>query len=180
MADAPGGAGHTRRPADEARGSGTPCGQVAERRCHHRLRHWRGHHLGGAPDTHSAWSAILVSGNLATMANALPYAIAAQVAYPERQCVAFVGDGGFSMLMAEFSTCVKYQLPLKIVVFKNNELGMIKWEQLVFLGNPQYGIELEPIDHVKFAEACGGRGFRIDDPKQCAQIMQRAFEAPGR
>jgi pyruvate dehydrogenase (quinone) len=120
-----------------------------------------------------------LSGNLATMANALPYAIAAQVAYPERQCVAFVGDGGFSMLMAEFSTCVKYQLPVKVVVFKNNELGMIKWEQLIFLGNPQYGVELEPIDHVKFAEACGGRGFRIDDPAQCAQIMQRAFEAPG-
>ena len=120
-----------------------------------------------------------VSGNLATMANALPYAIAAQVAYPERQCIAFVGDGGFAMLMAEFSTCVKYRLPVKVIVFKNNELGMIKWEQLVFLGNPQYGVELEPIDHVKFAEACGGRGFRIDDPAQCAQIMQRALETPG-
>jgi pyruvate dehydrogenase (quinone) len=120
-----------------------------------------------------------LSGNLATMANALPYAIAAQVAYPERQCVAFVGDGGFSMLMAEFSTCVKYRLPVKVVVFKNNELGMIKWEQLVFLGNPQYGVELEPIDHVKFAEACGGRGFRIDDPARCAEIMKRAFETPG-
>jgi pyruvate dehydrogenase (quinone)/pyruvate oxidase len=120
-----------------------------------------------------------VSGNLATMANALPYAIAAQVAYPERQCVAFVGDGGFSMLMAEFSTAVKYRLPVKVIVFKNNELGMIKWEQLVFLGNPEYGVELEPIDHVKFAEACGGRGFRIDDPALCAQTMQRAFETPG-
>ena len=120
-----------------------------------------------------------VSGNLATMANALPYAIAAQLAYPERQCVAFVGDGGFSMLMAEFSTAVKYRLPVKVIVFKNNELGMIKWEQLVFLGNPEYGVELEPIDHVKFAEACGGRGFRIDDPALCAQTMQRAFETPG-
>jgi pyruvate dehydrogenase (quinone)/pyruvate oxidase len=120
-----------------------------------------------------------VSGNLATMANALPYAIAAQVAYPERQCVAFVGDGGFSMLMAEFSTAVKYRLPVKVIVFKNNELGMIKWEQLVFLGNPEYGVELEPIDHVKFAEACGGRGFRIDDPALCAQTMQRAFETAG-
>jgi pyruvate dehydrogenase (quinone)/pyruvate oxidase len=93
--------------------------------------------------------------------------------------VAFVGDGGFSMLMAEFSTAVKYRLPVKVIVFKNNELGMIKWEQLVFLGNPEYGVELEPIDHVKFAEACGGRGFRIDDPALCAQTMQRAFETPG-
>src|SRR5690348_16261001 len=57
-----------------------------------------------------------LSGNLATMANGLPYAIAAQVAYPNRQCVAFVGDGGFSMLMAEFSTAVKYKLPTKVVV----------------------------------------------------------------
>ena len=83
-----------------------------------------------------------LSGNLATMACGLPYAIAAQIAYPDRQCVAFVGDGGFSMLMAEFATAVKYQLPIKIVVIKNNTLGQIKWEQMVFLGQP--GIRLRP------------------------------------
>src|SRR5581483_7725509 len=55
-----------------------------------------------------------LSGTLATMANGLPYTIAAQLAYPERQCVAFVGDGGFSMLMAEFATAVKYGLPIKV------------------------------------------------------------------
>jgi pyruvate dehydrogenase (quinone)/pyruvate oxidase len=120
-----------------------------------------------------------LSGNLATMANGFPYAIAAQVAYPERQCVAFVGDGGFSMLMAELSTCVKYQLPVKVVVIKNNVLGMIKWEQMVFLGNPQYGVELEPIDHVKFAEACGARGFSIDDPADCGRILDEALSTPG-
>jgi len=79
-----------------------------------------------------------VSGNLASMANGLPYAIAAQIAFPNRQCVAFVGDGGFSMLMAEFATAVKYRLPVKIVVVKNNTLGQIKWEQMVFLGNPEW------------------------------------------
>src|ERR687884_720911 len=108
-----------------------------------------------------------LSGNLATMANGFPYAMAAQVAYPDRQCVAFVGDGGFSMLMAEFSTCGKYRLPVKVVVIQNNVLGMIRWEQLVFLGNPEYGIYLEPIDFVRFAEACGGRGVRIEDPGRC-------------
>src|SRR5437870_2793313 len=82
-----------------------------------------------------------LSGMLASMANGLPYAIAAQVAYPERQVVAFVGDGGFSMLMAEFATAVKYQLPIKVVIIKNNTLGQIKWEQMVFLGNPEYGCE---------------------------------------
>ena len=82
------------------------------------------------------------SGNLATMACGLPYAIAAQIAHPERQCVAFVGDGGFSMLMAEFATAVKYKLPIKVVVIKNNTLGQIKWEQMVFLG--QSGVRLRP------------------------------------
>jgi pyruvate dehydrogenase (quinone)/pyruvate oxidase len=120
-----------------------------------------------------------LSGNLATMANGFPYAIAAQIAYPERQVVAFVGDGGFSMLMAELSTCVKYKLPLKIVVIKNNVLGQIKWEQMVFLGNPQYGVELEPIDHVKLAEACGASGFSIADPAECGRIMEQALNTPG-
>ncbi len=120
-----------------------------------------------------------LSGTLASMANGFPYAIAAQVAYPDRQCVAFVGDGGFSMLMAELSTCVKYRLPVKVVVIKNNVLGMIKWEQMVFLGNPQYGVELEPIDHVKFAEACGARGFLIDNPDECGRILDEALDKPG-
>ncbi|MGI9149834.1 MAG: thiamine pyrophosphate-dependent enzyme [Chloroflexota bacterium] len=120
-----------------------------------------------------------LSGNLATMANGFPYAIGAQVAYPDRQCVAFVGDGGFSMLMAELSTCVKYKLPVKVVVIKNNTLGQIKWEQMVFLGNPEYGVELEPIDHVKLAEACGARGFRIEDPADAGRIMQEALATPG-
>ena len=84
------------------------------------------------------------SGNLASMAPGLPYAIAAQIAYPGRQTVAFVGDGGFTMLMGEFVTAVKYRLPIKVVIIKNNTLGMIKWEQMVFLGNPEYGVSLEP------------------------------------
>ena len=120
-----------------------------------------------------------LSGNLATMANGFPYAIAAQLAYPERQVVAFVGDGGFSMLMAELSTCVKYRLPLKVVIVKNNTLGQIKWEQMVFLGNPEFGVELEPIDHVKFAEACGATGFRIEDPADCGRSMEQALNTPG-
>src|SRR5438477_5181696 len=96
-----------------------------------------------------------LSGNLATMASGLPYAIAAQIAFPNRQCVAFVGDGGFSMLMADFATAVKYKLPIKVVIVKNNTLGQIKWEQMVFLGNPEYGVDLHPIDFAAFAHACG-------------------------
>ena len=120
-----------------------------------------------------------VSGTLASMACALPYAIAAQIAYPERQCVAFVGDGGFSMLMAEFATCVKYGLPVKVVIVKNNALGMIKWEQMVFLGNPEYGCELQPIDFAAFARACGGTGFTVEDPKDCGRILDQALAVSG-
>src|SRR5947209_18635597 len=103
-----------------------------------------------------------LSGNLASMAPGLPYAIAAQVAFPERQVVAFVGDGGFSMLMADFVTAVKYKLPIKVVIIKNNYLGQIKWEQMVFLGNPEFGVDLQPIDFVKVAEACGATGFHLE------------------
>jgi len=120
-----------------------------------------------------------ISGTLASMACGLSYAIAAQLAYPERQCIAFVGDGGFSMLMAEFATAVKYKLPIKVVIVKNNVLGQIKWEQMVFLGNPEYGVELEPIDFAAFARACGGTGFTIEDPRTCGEMLEQALSTPG-
>ena len=120
-----------------------------------------------------------LSGTLATMANGLPYTIAAQVAHPNRQCVGFIGDGAFTMLMGEFATAVKYQLPIKVVVIKNNSLGMIKWEQMVFLGNPEFGCELHPIDFAAFARACGAIGVTIDDPKDCGAIIAEAFATPG-
>ncbi len=115
------------------------------------------------------------SGNLATMACGLPYTIAAQIAHPDRQCVAFVGDGGFTMLMGEFVTAVKYKLPIKVIVIKNNTLGQIKWEQMVFLGNPEFGVELEPIDFAGFARVCGGIGYTIDDPRDCGRILDEAI-----
>jgi pyruvate dehydrogenase (quinone) len=120
-----------------------------------------------------------LSGTLASMANGLPYAMAAQIAYPEREVVLFAGDGGFSMLMAEFANCVRYKLPIRIVIVKNNSLGMIKWEQMVFLGNPEYGCELQPIDFAAFARACGGVGFTIEDPKTCGAVLDQAFATPG-
>ena len=120
-----------------------------------------------------------VSGNLASMACGLPYAIAAQLAYPDRQVVAFVGDGGLSMLMAELATCVRYRLPVKVVVIKNNTLGQIKWEQMVFLGNPEYGCDLQPIDFAMVAEACGATGLTVEDPAQCGKMLDRALGTPG-
>jgi pyruvate dehydrogenase (quinone)/pyruvate oxidase len=120
-----------------------------------------------------------VSGNLASMANGLPYTIAAQIAHPDRQCVAFVGDGGFSMLMAEFATAVKYQLPIKVVIIKNGTLGQIKWEQMVFLGNPEYGVNLQPIDFAAVAHACGGAGFTAEDPADCGRTVEEFLNSPG-
>jgi pyruvate dehydrogenase (quinone) len=120
-----------------------------------------------------------LSGTLASMANGLPYTIAAQIAHPRRQCVGFVGDGGFTMLMGEFATAVKYDLPIKIVVIKNNTLGQIKWEQMVFLGNPEYECELHPIDFAAFARTCGGNGYTIDDPALCGDALDEALAQPG-
>lgn len=117
------------------------------------------------------------SGTLATMAGGLPYTNAAQLAYPERQCVAVVGDGGFTMLMGEFATAVKYNLPITVVIVKNNSLGQIKWEQIVFLGNPEYGCELQAIDFVKFAEACGGAGFRCERPEEVRPALEAALKS---
>ncbi len=117
------------------------------------------------------------SGNLATMAPGLPYANAAQIAFPDRQVVAFVGDGGFTMLGCEFITAVKHKLPIKVIIIKNNVLGQIKWEQMVFLGNPEYGVELQPIDFVKFAEACGGVGFRCERPEEVRPALEMAFKS---
>lgn len=116
-----------------------------------------------------------VSGTLSSMACGLPYAIAAQIAYPERQSIAFVGDGGLTMLMGEFATAVQYNLPIKVIVIKNNTLGMIRWEQMGFLGNPEFGIEFSPIDFAKFAEACGGKGYIVKDPTEVKSTVQKAM-----
>jgi pyruvate dehydrogenase (quinone) len=119
------------------------------------------------------------SGMLATMANGLPYSVGAAVAYPGRQVVCLSGDGGFTMLMGEVATMVKYRLPVKVIVIKNNVLGQIKWEQMVFEGNPQFGVELHPIDFAAYARACGAAGFTLDDPAKAEEVLGRAFAEPG-
>ncbi len=119
------------------------------------------------------------SGTNCSMAAALPYAIGAQAAYPGRQVVAFTGDGSFTMQLGDFLTCVQHDLPVKVVVIKNNTLGLIKWEQMVFLGNPEYGVDMAALDFVKFAEACGARGVRIDDPKTCGEQLREALSWDG-
>jgi pyruvate dehydrogenase (quinone) len=120
-----------------------------------------------------------LSGSLATMANGLPYSIGAAAAFPGRQVVCIVGDGGLTMLMGEIATLVKYKLPVKVIVIKNNVLGQIKWEQMVMEGNPEYGVELEPIDFAGIAKACGAAGYTIEDPEQAGPILRDALAHDG-
>ncbi|MFZ0662250.1 MAG: thiamine pyrophosphate-dependent enzyme [Acidobacteriaceae bacterium] len=120
-----------------------------------------------------------LSGSLATMANGLPYSIGAAVAYPGRQVVCVVGDGGLTMLMCELATLAKYKLNVKVIVIKNNVLGQIKWEQMVEDSNPQFGVELQPIDFSKVAEACGATGFTIERPEEAESTLRRALEHDG-
>jgi pyruvate dehydrogenase (quinone) len=119
------------------------------------------------------------SGTLASMACGLPYAIAAATAFPDRQVVAVVGDGSAAMLMGDFVTLKKYNLNAKIIVIKNNALGQIKWEQMVFLGNPEFGCELEPIDFVQVARGCGINAYTISDPATCGRQLAEALAADG-
>ena len=134
---------------------------------------WARHIPSKAGQMHSC------SGNLATMACGFPYAIAAQIAYPDRPVVAFVGDGGFTMLMGELATVIKYKLPVRIVIIKNNSLGQIKWEQMVFLGNPEYVCDLQPIDFAAVARAFGIASFVIDNPATCGSILDQALAVNG-
>ena len=84
------------------------------------------------------------------------------------------------MLMAEFATCVKYRLPVKVVIIKHNSLGMITWEQMIFLGNPEYGCDMQLIDVAGFTRACGETGFTIEDPSECGAILDRHERFRGR
>lgn len=117
------------------------------------------------------------TGMLASMAPGLPYAIAASLAYPDRQSVAIVGDGGFAMLMAELTTAVANDLPVKIILLKNDSLAEVRFEQRQ-LGNPEYGCALAPIDFVAFAKACGADGFRCDRADNVRSAIAATLQSP--
>ena len=126
-----------------------------------------------------------LSGNLATMAPGLPYAIGIQHAFPGRQVIGYVGDGGFSMLMAEFLTAIQHQLPVKIVINNNNSLGQILWEQMV-LGYPEHGVRYpEPFtDYTGIATANGALGLKVSHPSEVRNAISQALSSrragPGR
>jgi pyruvate dehydrogenase (quinone)/pyruvate oxidase len=113
------------------------------------------------------------------MACGLPYAIAAAVAYPDRPVYCIIGDGGLSMLLGELITIAAYKLNIKIVVIKNNTLGQIKWEQMVFLGNPEFGCDLFPADFVTIARGAGIHAIRIEDPASCGAQLDQVVTSDG-
>ena len=121
-----------------------------------------------------------LSGNLATMAPGLPYAIGIQHAFPGRQVIGYVGDGGFAMLMAEFITAIKHQLPVKIVINNNNSLGQILWEQMV-LGYPEYGVRhSDPFtDYTAVATANGALGIKVTSPAEVRPALSEALRHDG-
>jgi len=121
---------------------------------------------------------LISPGMLDTMAPGLPYANAAALAFPGRPVVAVVGDGGFAMLMAELTTAVQNQLPIKVVILKNDALAKVIFEQKE-AGYGNFGTDLSPIDFVAFAKACGAQGFRCETPNQIKPAMLAAFSTPG-
>ena len=113
-----------------------------------------------------------------SMANALPHAIGAQVAFPNRQVISVSGDGGLSMLLGELVTARMYDLPIKVVVFNNSTLGMVKLEMLVN-GLPDYGTDVHDVNYAEVASAIGLHGERVTEPTRLRGALQEAFAYNG-
>ncbi|MFI5606509.1 pyruvate dehydrogenase [Amycolatopsis sp. NPDC051903] len=121
---------------------------------------------------------VLGSFRHGSMANALPHAIGAQFAEPGRQVVSISGDGGLAMLMGDLLTLSAYDLPVKVVVFNNATLGMVKLEMLVD-GLPDFGTDHAAVNFAAIAEACGIHATRVEDPREVREALAKAFVHPG-
>jgi pyruvate oxidase len=119
-----------------------------------------------------------LSANIASMGFGLPAALAAQLAYPDRQVVCLTGDGGFGMLMADFTTAVREKLPITVIVMNDGKLKNIKKEQARD-GYPEFGIDFPNPDFASFAATCGGAGFRVEGPGMLDDAISAAL-ASGR
>ncbi|WKD58725.1 pyruvate dehydrogenase [Corynebacterium caspium] len=113
-----------------------------------------------------------------TMANALPQAIGVQAAQPGRQVISFSGDGGLGMLMGELLTVKMHNLPVKIMVFNNSSLGMVKLEMLV-AGMPEFETDHEHVNYADVARAIGIKAIRVEDPAQLREKVAEALAYPG-
>jgi pyruvate dehydrogenase (quinone) len=121
---------------------------------------------------------LIGSFNHGSMANAMPQAIGAQLAFPGRQVISMSGDGGFTMLMGDLLTLAQYDLPIKLIVYNNSTLGMVKLEMRV-AGYEDYGVDVKPTNFAKMAEAVGIRGFRIEDYSDLEKTLDKALRHDG-
>ncbi|MDC3414502.1 pyruvate oxidase [Terrihalobacillus insolitus] len=117
---------------------------------------------------------LVISSWLATLGCGLPGAIAGRIAYPEKQVFAICGDGGFQMMMNDFVTAVKYDLPLVVIVFNNHKIAMIKFEQEV-MGNAEFGTNLQNPNFARYADICGGIGYRVEQPEEIVSTLEKAL-----
>jgi acetolactate synthase-1/2/3 large subunit len=122
----------------------------------------------------------LTSGGLGTMGFGLPAALGAQIAHPERQVIAFVGDGGFQMTAQELTTAVQYKTNLKVVIMNNGYLGMVRqWQEIFYEGTYSHvEMECQP-DFVKLAEAYGATGLRVSNPEGLGKVLEQGLNTPG-
>jgi pyruvate dehydrogenase (quinone) len=134
---------------------------------------WQARYVTPGPERRIIGS--LIHGS---MANALPQAIGAQIAYPDRQVVAIAGDGGLSMLLGELITAAAYHLPVKVFVFNNSTLGLVKLEMLVD-GFPDFGVDVPGVDYAGIASAIGFHATRVEDPKRLRGAVDAALAHDG-
>ncbi|HEY0657441.1 MAG TPA: biosynthetic-type acetolactate synthase large subunit [Pyrinomonadaceae bacterium] len=122
----------------------------------------------------------LTSGGLGTMGYGFPAALGAKIAYPHKQVIAFVGDGGFQMTMQELATAVQYQANLKIIVMNNGFLGMVRqWQEVFYDKNySEVDMQFQP-DFVKLAESFGAIGLRAKHPSQLTEVLEKGFSTEG-
>lgn len=117
---------------------------------------------------------IVHSANLSSMGFALPAALSAQLDFPEKQVICIAGDGGFGMAMADFTTAVLYNLPIKVILFNDNKFKNVKKTQ-IWGRYKEFGTELVNPSFSDFAKSCGGEGFRVDNPEELDKTMRQAF-----
>jgi pyruvate dehydrogenase (quinone) len=132
-----------------------------------------------APDLPDLFLRLGLSGTLCTMGSALPYAIGAKLANPDRPVIAFTGDGSMSMGMGELATLAQNDLPITVIVVNNGSLAMEVFEQNALLGNPQFACQLSPVNFAQVAEGCGLRGYRLEDPADATKVLADALDFPG-
>ncbi len=135
---------------------------------------WAARYLRARGEMRFAWP-----GTLATMGCALPYAIAGATAYPRRPVIAVTGDAALAMQLGELATIAAHRLDIKVLVVKNNMLAQVKWEQMVFLGTPEYATALPAIDFAAIARGCGLMAFTVERPEECADALAEAMATDG-